>query len=101
MVGENDRNFFFYFQRVMFALVILFFVVYSLFPVVWGISTSFKTLEEVETTPITYLPERPTFDNYIEALENTTFTRSILNSALIATGATSLSLVVGGLAAYA
>jgi trehalose/maltose transport system permease protein len=101
MVGENDRNFFFYFQRVLFSLVIIFFIVYSLFPVVWGLSTSFKTEAEVEATPLTYLPQQPTFENYSAALQNNIFLRSILNSVIIATGATLLSLVLGGLAAYA
>jgi trehalose/maltose transport system permease protein len=100
MVGENDRNFFFYFQRMMFGLVILFFIVYSLFPVLWGISTSFKTTAEAAATPITYLPQEPTLANYAEALRNNEFLISIWNSVLIATGATALSLVLGGLAAY-
>lgn len=101
MVGENQRNFLFFFQRIAFVLVIVFFIVYSLFPFVWGFSTSFKTAEEVATTPITYLPNQPTLANYNAAIQNGEFLRSILNSVLIATGATGLSLVLGGLAAYA
>lgn len=101
MVGENQRNFTFYLQRVLFVLVILFFAVYSLFPFVWGFSTSFKTVEEVENTPITYLPSHPTLDNYSAAIQNGEFLRSMLNSVIIAFGATSLSLVLGGLSAYA
>ena len=100
MVGENTRNFWYYFQRVAFALVILFFIVYSLFPFMWGVSTSFKTQREVVTAPLTYIPRAPTLSNYVAALENGDFLRSILNSVLIATGATAFSLVLGGLAAY-
>lgn len=101
MIGENTRDFWFYVQRTGFFLVIAFFTVYSLFPFVWGISTSFKTEREVEATPITALPVNPTLDNYTSAISNSEFVRSILNSVIIATGATSLSLVLGGLAAYA
>lgn len=101
MVGENSRNFWFYFQWISFALVVIFFIVYSLFPFVWGVGTSFKTAEEVATAPLTYIPVNPTLDNYTAAITNSEFLRSILNSAIIAIGATSLSLVLGGLSAYA
>ncbi len=101
MVGENTRDIWFYVQRAGFLLVIAFFTVYSLFPFLWGISTSFKTLDEVESTPITALPQEPTLANYTAAIGNNEFVRSIVNSAVIALGATSVSLVLGGLAAYA
>jgi trehalose/maltose transport system permease protein len=101
MVGDGSRNFWFYLQRMSFLLVLVVLVFYSLFPFVWGFSTSFKTQQEIETTPITTLPSQPTLTNYQQALANGEFLRSILNSALIALGATSLSLALGGLAAYA
>lgn len=100
MVGEDTRNFWFYFQRVAFALVILFFSVYSLFPFLWGISTSLKPIDEIESSAITYIPASPTLENYAAASTNVTFLRSVANSAIVALGATGLSLVLGGLAAY-
>jgi trehalose/maltose transport system permease protein len=88
-------------EGVGFWVVILIFIVYSVFPFYWAINTSLKSDRELSRTPITVTPRNPTLDHYKSIAGNGEFIRSIINSAAVATGATLLSVVVGGLAAYA
>ncbi len=96
-----QTTFSFYLSRIALWLVILFFILYSVLPFYWALNTSLKTPQEVAATPISYFPAIPTLDNYASALGNQEFLQSILNSALVSGGATLISLLVGGLAAYA
>jgi multiple sugar transport system permease protein len=71
-----------------------------LFPIIWTAMTSFKPeggligLKPVFTFA-------PTLDNYIELFTEKAYGRLMLNSLLIAGGATALSIFLGCLAAYA
>lgn len=88
-------------QRIGFWGVVLFLALYSAIPFYWAINTSLKTPAEVNAVPTTVVPEAPTIQNYISMITNSAFTRSILNSAIVAISVTLLSVVIGGLAAYA
>lgn len=61
-----------------------------LFPLAWMISTSFKPFPEVFQT--TFWPRQATFDNYLQVLLRTDFTRWFSNS-LFVSGATTLSVL--------
>lgn len=89
------------FQWIGFWLVVLLFVFYSASPFYWAINTSLKTERERLLFPATAVPQQPTLENYTSIFNNQDFLISILNSALVAIGATVVSIVVGGLAAYA
>lgn len=71
-----------------------------LFPFVWIVATSLKSLPETYVIPPTWVPRQPTLGNYRYIWEIQSFWRLTVNSLLVATGATVASLVVGGLAAY-
>jgi len=130
MVGEGNRSVWANVQHTLFIVVILFFSFYSLFPFLWGINTSFKTIDEIENAPVTLVPNDFTMNNYesvlscavlgfgtpgetlqflfqpsqLAAISTSTgcqFLISIRNSFIIAFGATFISLILGGLAAYA
>lgn len=88
-------------QRLAFLAVVALFVFYSLTPFYWAVNTSLKTDSERKLFPATAFPKQPTLDNYEGILNNQEFLRSIVNSAAVAVGATLVSLVVGGMAAYA
>lgn len=68
-------------------------------PVLWILSTSFKTPGEIFTTPTTILPQLPTTENY-RAIATGRFPYYLLNSLIAATGATLLGLVFCVPAAY-
>ncbi|MEL6148871.1 MAG: carbohydrate ABC transporter permease [Chloroflexota bacterium] len=130
MVGENSKNVWFFLERGFFGVILILFIVYSLFPFVWGVNTSFKTPAEIAAEPLTLVPVTPTADNYVSILScpfiglddpqqffntlfrptelpniaNSTscqFIVSVRNSFVVATSATVFSLILGGLAAYA
>jgi ABC-type glycerol-3-phosphate transport system permease component len=62
---------------------------------------SFKPGGELYATPPTFLPKQWTLQNYSDLFVQTNFPTYFLNSLLVAGGATLLSLLVGGLGAYA
>jgi len=71
------------------------------FPAVWILLTSFKTETELIRSPITYLPEAPTLDNYVTAFTAQPILRFMFNSLVVASLSTALCVLVGALAAYA
>jgi multiple sugar transport system permease protein len=82
---------------VLTILVVLFFMI----PIYWLITTSFKFGREAFAIPPKWFVFDFTLKNYYEALTQVKTTRFILNSVIITTGATLLSLVLGVPAGYA
>ncbi len=76
-------------------------VVNGFFPVLWILLTSLKTEAELVAKPITWWPHAPTLDNYLRAFGDQPLLVYMANSALVALGATALSLLVSAAAAYA
>jgi multiple sugar transport system permease protein len=76
-------------------------VLNGFFPALWILLTSLKRETELVAKPITYWPRLPTLDNYVQAFADQPLGRYLANSAIVALGATALSLVVSALAAYA
>ena len=54
------------------------------FPAVWILLTSFKTETELIRSPITYLPDAPTLDNYVTAFTAQPILRFMFNSFVVA-----------------
>ena len=80
-------------------LVLLVALLFFLFPIFWVVTTSLKMPGEYMHRPPILVPDAPTFNNYRNVM--TAKGQSALrNSAIIATSATVLSLLVGTLAAY-
>ncbi|WP_309142319.1 carbohydrate ABC transporter permease [Ensifer sp. ENS06] len=88
-------------SRVTFYFVLAIGLVYILFPFYWMIVNSLKPAAELFATPLTYWPRTLTLDNYRAVLADGSFVRSIVNSMVVAGGATILSLVLSSMAAYA
>jgi trehalose/maltose transport system permease protein len=86
--------------RVGFWVLIVFILVYTLFPFYWAINSSFKGENEVFGTA-TYVPQNFTTINYQSVFSNDQFIKSLANSALVSGTSTLLALVVGSFAAYA
>lgn len=75
--------------------------VISLFPLLWMLSASFMHAGEASTLPPPLLPESPTLANYRELFGRAGMWRYLLNSVLLATAVTLLSLVFNTMAGYA
>jgi multiple sugar transport system permease protein len=56
---------------------------FFLFPLVWMVGTSLKTIDEVGRSQLHLLPDVPQWVNYEEQLENSNFWRSYFNSIFI------------------
>ena len=93
-------------RRIHPALNVLYFVVLALlfvlfmFPFVWMILSSFKTQAQIMQMPPQWV-FKPTMANYVEVLDGQDFIWYIVNSFVIAAGATLAGLVLGLPAAYA
>lgn len=86
-------------KRAWFAAAVLAVAAWSLGPFVWQVATSLKPDAELTRLP-PLLPASPTFVHYESVFSGTPFLRVILNSAIVASFTTLLSLAVGSLAAF-
>jgi N,N'-diacetylchitobiose transport system permease protein len=77
------------------------FAIVMAFPVYWMINTAFKPANEVLTFTPHFLPEKPTFGNFLSAVKAPLFVDVLINSLWITTAATLAALVVGFLGALA
>lgn len=89
-------------QRYAFILLLIVSFLWIM-PLVWGISTSFKTGTEISLNPIRLFPENPTLIHYenLFSKTDTPVLRWMLNSFIIASSHTILYLFVASFAAYA
>ncbi|MBL8341691.1 MAG: carbohydrate ABC transporter permease [Rubrivivax sp.] len=76
-------------------------VLNGFFPALWILLTSLKTETELASKPITYWPHQATLANYVQAFTDQPLLKYLANSAVVALGATVVSLLVSALAAYA
>ncbi len=84
-----------------FGLLVVLIVLFCVLPFVWTLVTSLKKQSEIYATPATYVPRALTLDHWEKVLTLTRFTKSLLNSAIVASSATAISLLVGSSCAYA
>jgi trehalose/maltose transport system permease protein len=87
--------------RGVFYLLVVAILFYIVFPFYWAFRSSISPSAELFSTPVSYWPGRPTLQNYQLVLSDGLFLRSLLNSAVVASLVTLLSLLVGVLGSYA
>lgn len=88
-------------KRSVTAYVVLaLFLVWSVFPIYWLISTSFKAPNQVSQLPPVWVPSLDV-SAYTTALANPAIQTSLWHSAVVAVGATAIALACGVLAGYA
>ena len=100
--------------RIAKLVAVLAIIVWSLGPILIGVSTSVSTQREVNAIPTRWVPHHPTLQAYHDLLGGTsnqraggtvteagTFTRSIYNSAILSAVSTSFILIFATMAAYA
>ncbi|MBO8197974.1 carbohydrate ABC transporter permease [Streptomyces smyrnaeus] len=79
---------------------LLAYLIFLAFPLVWLLSTSFKSPTELGKIDPTWIPQHPTLENFRSAFEAQPLARSALNSLIVASGATLVSVVIAVPAAY-
>lgn len=87
--------------RIFKYFLILLVLLYTLLPIYWMITTSLKSPLEYTTRTPSLFPKLPTLEHYATVLFEEHFSRYLGNTVAIAVSATSISLVVSFLAAYA
>lgn len=93
-------------QNIQLALryvILIFIALLVLVPLIWMLSTSFKPKSQWFSRTVDWLPRTFTLDNYTKILNNRTTPIGLwfLNSMILGTITTTLTLVVDALAAYA
>ena len=81
--------------------VLAFGVVYTLFPVLWMLSNSFKNGMAVFEMPPVWIVTDPVIDNYTKAFATRPYGNYILNSVIVGFLTTLFSVAIGTLAGYA
>lgn len=84
-----------------FYAFISFFVIFCLAPFVWTLLTAFKGPTTIYHIPIDYLPNPPDLINFRQIFQIERFRWSLVNSAIVASSATAISLLIGSFCAYA
>lgn len=81
-------------------VALLCYLVFLAFPLLWLISTAFKSPQELGSVHPTWLPKHPTLDNFRTAFDEQPLLHSALNSLMIAGVAAVVSVAVAVPAAY-
>ena len=84
--------------RTAFLLFMTFII---LAPVLWFVLSSFKDATDLGARPPKILPTRWAFENYTEAFQMYNYMRYFMNSVIVTTIATILTLLINSMAAYA
>lgn len=87
-------------QEWLFLAFLCVSLIFTLFPFVWMVSTSFKGPAEIFTETPTLIPSQPTMENFNNLLKSANLGRSFLNSLVFALGMTFLSVICNAMAAY-
>jgi trehalose/maltose transport system permease protein len=88
-------------RDVLFWIIIIFIVLYTLFPFYWAIVSSLTPASQLFSTPVRYFPENPTTRAYVSVFNNPMFLRSLVNSAFVAITTVLIALAIGSFGAYA
>jgi trehalose/maltose transport system permease protein len=88
-------------KRIPFYLLIAAIFVYALFPFYWALRSAFTAESDLFRTPVQYIPQNPTTENFRDVLSSNQFLRALLNSTIVAGSVTLIALALGSLAGYA
>jgi multiple sugar transport system permease protein len=88
--------------KVFLYTILVIYAIVTLIPFLWALSSSFKTLEEIVSGSINFIPKNFTLENYMTVfVEQPLFPRWLLNSLIIAVIGTCLNLLFNSMAGYA
>ena len=87
-------------RRLVRGVVNLAIVVFALFPILWGLSTSLKPTDQIAEFPPRLLPATPTLEHYARIFADGA-AGYILNSVIVSAATILATLLLGGLGGYA
>ena len=74
---------------------------FAMIPLAWMVSASFMPTGQASDLPVRWLPDHPTFEHYVALFRRLSLARNLLNSVVIALGATAMSVILNAMAGYA
>lgn len=86
-------------HRVFMLCLILLAVLY-LFPLLWMLLTSLKSIKEVSTVPIRMFPEELQWENYLRVFQIVPYANSYLNSLIVTVSVTVIVVITSTMAGY-
>jgi alpha-1,4-digalacturonate transport system permease protein len=84
-------------SQIIASLIVFLFLI----PVIYTVSSSFKSMSELFSTSPTFFPRRWTLSNYVHVLSSGNYIRYILNSLFVATTSTAIAIVINTMSGYA
>jgi multiple sugar transport system permease protein len=87
--------------RFVLYVFVLLFVILLLLPFIWQFLTSIKQMDEISAIPAQWFPKKINLQFYVNVFTKHSFGHYLLNSAVVATVSTLLSVIIGASAAYA
>ncbi|UOY91783.1 carbohydrate ABC transporter permease [Ectobacillus sp. JY-23] len=88
--------------KIVLYTILIIYAVATFIPFLWALSSSFKTLEEIVSGSINFIPKNFTLDNYKQIfIKEELFPRWMFNSVFIAVTGTLLNLLFNSMAGYA
>lgn len=85
----------------MWHIILVLFILVSLFPILFAISSSFKELNEAYNNVFGIIPIKPTLNNYLEVFKRLPFIQIASNTFIIASSVTLFKTLTAVFAAYA
>jgi multiple sugar transport system permease protein len=87
--------------RVLQYIALAGFICFLGFPLLWLVTTAFKSPRELTTINPTLFPTQPTVDNFVAAMVHNNLGRALLNSLVVAVSTAVITTVIALPAAYA
>jgi len=91
----------FFAEKPVIYILLFTYLFITLLPLVWVLSTSFKSNEEAISLPPQFIPNHPTFENYLFVITEPHIMHSLFNSFIVSIGSTILSVAISALGGYA
>ncbi len=89
------------FLQILVHAILLIGAFTMLLPFMWMVSTSFKPSSEIYVFPPRWIPKNPTLKNYVDLFSSINFGRPFLNTVIVASSITFLSVLLSSMAGYA
>ncbi|MFY9357330.1 MAG: carbohydrate ABC transporter permease [Defluviitoga tunisiensis] len=87
-------------EQIVVHLILIIWLLISVIPFVWMLSTSFKGPGEIFIFPPRWIPKNPTLKNYKDLFQQMNFGRPFLNSIIVSLSTTFLSVLLATMAGY-
>jgi len=87
--------------RIAMYVVLAVCALHAIFPLLYAVSGSFKTLSELESSGSRLIPDNPTLSNFASAWTHANFFQSFTNSAMVTIATTLIGTIAAAMCGYA